>query len=139
MRTWIIFLVFFSAPCVAESYLCTSQEETGFSYSPKTESWEQNVFRGNQFLLKPLEREDHNDVEEYGVYETGKGTLLFRCQRWIADVGVAHCGNENYYHFKFGRTSDDRGRFISADLGVLYIFGNQASAPRIGIGECIKL
>ncbi|WP_444884995.1 hypothetical protein [Microbulbifer sp. PSTR4-B] len=139
MRTLKLLLLLVSLPCMAETYLCTSENETGYFYSGKTEKWEQGIFKGNQFLLKPLEKEDKKGGEEYGVYETNEGTLIFRCQYWFPEIGMAHCGNKNDYHFKFARKSKNKGTFISADLGVQFLAGNTAAAPRVGIGECIKL
>lgn len=140
LRVSAFLLMCAAAPVLAESsYLCTSKKEVGFSYNDKTGSYESGVFQANQFLFKPLEAGDKTGPEVYGVYETTGGTLLFRCQRWHPEVGVAHCGNGNDYHFKLGHTSENKARFVSADLGVLYTVGYETAAPRIGIGECIKL
>lgn len=129
-----------SAPALAESsYLCTSEKELGFSYSESSGEWESRAFQGNQFLFKPLEQADRTGNEEYGVYETKRGTLLFRCYSWFPKIGIAHCGNQVDYHFKFGRTSDTSARFVSSDLGVGYIYDSKSAVPRIGVGECIKL
>jgi hypothetical protein len=82
-----------------------------------------------------------------GVYEVDKGTLLFRCKYWFEEQGVAHCGNDNDYHFKFKRGKDRTGKFIIADLGLDYLLGEDedcflgdcSDVPRIGIGTCVRV
>ncbi len=135
----VMLILSFNKLAFAESYLCTANMQTGFVFQETTNTWVQTNMKGTQFLLKPLKQADKKGDEDYGVYEVTGGTLLFRCQYWFEDVGVAHCGNENDYHFKFRRGKDGTGKFVSADLGVGYFLNDKTSAPRIGIGSCIRV
>ncbi len=136
----VVLIVAFGNLAFAESYLCTSKLQTGFFYNKGTSNWEQASMTGKQFLLKPLEVADKMGEKEYGIYEVQGGTLLFRCQYWFEEPGVAHCGNGNDYHFKFGRGMDRTGRFVAADLGVGFVLNNdKTSQPRISIGTCLRV
>ena len=113
---------------------------TGFTYQNTTKDWVQRNFKGNQFILKPLKPSDKTGEENYGVYEVERGALLFRCKYWFPEVGVAHCGNENDYHFKFFREKDRTGKFVSSDLKITSdVFTGQPPTPRIGIGSCVQV
>lgn len=128
----------------AESYLCTEKMETGFVFQKKTNTWEQANLKGNKFLLKPLKPEDKSGEEEMGVYEVEKGTLLFRCKYWFEEQGVAHCGNDSDYNFKFIKEKDRTGKFVMVDMGLGYLMGHDcfgacSDMPRIGIGTCVRV
>ena len=141
-----LILFSFSTFAFAESYLCTQEKVTGFIYQKKTNEWVQANFKEKQLLLKPLKATDKNDEGKYGVYEVNRDALLWRCQYWYPDLGMAHCGDENIYHFKFVRNKNGgSGKFILADMGLAYFFGEKDSfgekhtKPHIAIGSCIQV
>ena len=126
MKFSILFMMIFvcSTSAFAECYLCSEEKVTGFVYQKSTDEWvPASIKGGHQYLLKPLKKTDKTGEEEYGVYEAKKGTLLFRCNYWFADLGIAHCGNSNNdCQFKFKRGKDGTGKFISVDMGLGYFF-----------------
>lgn len=151
MKNLIIIMLFFLTfgnLAFAESYLCTEKMVTGFVFQENTKTWEQANLKGSKFLLKPLKPEDKSGEEEMGVYEVKGGTLLFGCEYWFEELGVAHCGNKNDYHFKFQREKNRTGRFIAVNLGLSYLSGENdlveklmggREQPSIGIGTCVRV
>ena len=57
MRKILSLLLFVPLTLSAESYLCTSEKEVGFHYNAEAKEWINGVFKGNQFLLKPIDAE----------------------------------------------------------------------------------
>jgi hypothetical protein len=135
-----LLFIFLSFPLgvSANSYLCTSKQNTGIQVDTKSGNLKSVIFEKEQLLLKPLEIEDQQNDMKYGVYDTQTNQLLFRCSSWFDELEFAHCGNNNDYHFKFGKNKKGY-MFISADLGVLLLTGSSSANPRISVGTCIKL
>ncbi|HCG5966423.1 hypothetical protein ACJO15_23425 [Vibrio parahaemolyticus] len=130
MKYFIFVLMGISAGVNAESYLCTESSQVGFVFEESKKDWIHSTFPGNAYVVKET-------GDELGVFNTG-GELLFKCEHWFRDIGVAHCGDKNSYHFKFFRTGQG-GKFIASDLGVGYLFDNKSAAPRVGVGKCISI
>ncbi|NRB81280.1 MAG: hypothetical protein HRU38_21875 [Saccharospirillaceae bacterium] len=122
----------------ASSYLCSTEQSTGIYYNKQTEKLETANFRPQQWLLKPLHEEDKKQDQVYGVYDSENNAFLFGCKVWFEEYEIAHCGNENDYHFKFGKHKGAY-KFTTADLGIELLLGSKSANARVSVGNCIKI
>ena len=138
------------APSTKDAFVCTTEQETGFSFDDKRKTWKPAVFafREKWLIQPPIHRPNplYSDGAAYAVYRFGVTTPVLEsiCKSDFNEAGYLQCSNElrtftmNRLNKRFIKTDTDGYVNRNIDLLPGFFINDGNGRPSIAIGACVK-
>jgi len=137
-------------PATISAFVCTTEQETGFSFDERKKVWRPDVFnfREKWLIQKPIHRPSplYTDGAAYAVYRFGVSTPVLEsiCKSDFNEAGYLYCSSDlrtfimNRVNNRFIKT--DTNGYVNRNIDLLPgVFINDGNGrPTLGIGSCVK-
>jgi hypothetical protein len=132
------------------AFVCTTEQETGFSFDDKKKTWKPDVFAvGEKWLIQPPLHGPHplySDGAAYAIYRFGVPTPVLEsiCKNDFNEAGYLDCSYElqtftmNRLNHRFIKT--DTNGYVNRNLDLVpgFFINDGNGRPSIAIGACVK-